>query len=193
MSNPRKLSVVNWLPEFNMADVKPEAPSHRIGSVVRLGATVTCTFSTTLEYEWLCQHCTTLKSTLPDGSRQPEIKMATCKPEIHYISGMDWDIREIPVATPTSLTAPDSLVILPTLADVGRQQEIKMVTCSQKYAISLDWIEILEKFRWLHRHFLPRPIHMKCCHRRPTSANSVLPVTDCHFDLQLSTDVGQCW
>ena len=55
--------------------------------------------------------------TLPDVSRQPETKMVTYKPEVRHISGLDWDIREIPVATPKFSTTPDSIVIMPTPAD----------------------------------------------------------------------------
>ena len=58
--------------------------------------------------------------TLSDVSRQPETKMATYKPEVRHISGLDLDITEIPVATPTVLTTPDSLVKLPPQPDVGR-------------------------------------------------------------------------
>ena len=45
--------------------------------------------------------------TLPDVSRQPEIKMATCKPEVRYITGLDRDILEISVAKTTFSTTPD--------------------------------------------------------------------------------------
>ena len=57
-----------------------------------------------------------LLPTLSDVGRQPETKMTTCKPEVRYISGLDCDIREVPVATPTFSTTPDSLVILALLS-----------------------------------------------------------------------------
>ena len=50
----------------------------------------------------------------------PEIKMAALKPEVLCISGIKWDIREIPTATPTFSMTPDSLLTLSTLSDVGR-------------------------------------------------------------------------
>ena len=46
------------------------------------------------------------------------------------------------MVTPTFSTKPDSLVILSTLPDVGRQSEFKMATYKRKYAISQDWIEV---------------------------------------------------
>ena len=60
--------------------------------------------------------------------------MATHKPEVRYILGLNLDITEIPVATPTFSTTPDSLVILLTLTDVGRQPETKMATYNRKQA-----------------------------------------------------------
>ena len=42
------------------------------------------------------------------------------------------------MATPTFSTTPGSIVILPTLSDVGQQPETKMATKNRQYAISQD-------------------------------------------------------
>ena len=54
------------------------------------------------------------------GSRK--FKMAPPKPEVHHISGTEQDSDEIPTPNPTFSTTPDSLRLLPTLADVARHR-----------------------------------------------------------------------
>ena len=39
----------------------------------------------------------------------------------------------------------------------------------------MDWTEISEKFRWLHPHFRPRPIHWSYYQHCPTSAKNRKP------------------
>ena len=109
-------------PEIKMATCKPEIRCiSGLDSDIEGILVATPTFFTTPD------SLVTLP-TSPDVGQHPEIKMATYKPEIHYISGLARDIREIPVATPTFSTTPDSIVVMPTLTDVGRQPEIKMAT-----------------------------------------------------------------
>ena len=52
--------------------------------------------------------------------------MADFEPEVEYYSGTEWDIVEIPKATPTFLTMPEPLVTLSALADVAWQPRFKM-------------------------------------------------------------------
>ena len=75
--------------------------------------------------------------------------MVTRKLEVRYISGLDGVIREIPVATPTFSTTPDSIVILSTLSDVGQQPETKMATYNRKYALS-HYLDVREIFTVIH-------------------------------------------
>ena len=52
--------------------------------------------------------------------------MAVGKPEVHWISVMEQDICEIPMATPTFSTTPDSLVTSVTSSEVRRLPYFKM-------------------------------------------------------------------
>ena len=104
----RKLSVVSWPPEFNMADVKPEGRFYT-------------------ELEWLSEKV----QRLPAHFR------------LHPSTGDYADIVQ------------HQNDHCPTAAE---NRKSKWLPVNRKYTISLDWIEISEKFQWLHPHFLPRPI-----------------------------------
>jgi hypothetical protein len=65
-------------------------------------------------------------ATLSDVGRLAKFKMADCKPEALYISGLELHIVEMSTATPTFSNMPNSMVIRPTLCDVGRLAELEM-------------------------------------------------------------------
>ena len=53
------------------------------------------------------------------GFRLTVFKMADTKPEVECFSGTEWDINEIPTATPTFSTTPELVVTLPTSSDIS--------------------------------------------------------------------------
>ena len=125
MSRSRKLSFVSWLPEFNMADVKPEV--HLYTEVEGLSG----------EVQRLLAH---FRQRLSTGDYADIVQ--------------NFDDHCL------------------TVADIRKP---KWRPVNRKYAISQDWIELSEKFRWLHPHFRPRPIQWSYCQHCPTSADNRKP------------------
>ena len=102
---------VGRLAKFKMADTNPEV--HCISGMewhIAKIPTALPTFSTMPEPM-------VIPPTLSDVSRLAKFKMADTKPEVLYISGMEWHIAEIPTATRTFSTLSKSMVTLPTLPD----------------------------------------------------------------------------
>jgi hypothetical protein len=103
------LHEVSRLPEFKIADCKPEV--HCISGLewhIAEIPTATPAFSTMLEPM-------VIQPTLYDVGRLLKFRMADCKPEVHCIFGIEWHITEIPTATRTFSTLSKSMVTLPTL------------------------------------------------------------------------------
>ena len=130
-SHSRKLSVVSWLPEFNMVDV------------------------------WLEVH--------------------------HYTAaeGLSEDVQRLPAHFRLRLSTGDYADIIQHYDDhwltVADHHKSKWRPVNRKYAISPDWIDISEKFRWLHPFFDHARFTSHTANtvrRRPTTGNqNVYPVT----------------
>ena len=116
---------------------------------------------------------------------------------------MERDSNEISTATPTFSARSDSLKLVPTFSDVGRQPDIAMAAYKPEEVITQERIEIATKFQTLSHIFgharLIRtgPDIVRC---RPTTENSnggQKPV--CSPPLlflavgRMSVDIGQCW
>jgi hypothetical protein len=104
----------------------------------------------------------------------PHFKMADYRPEVECSTGTEWDIIEIPTATPTFSTMPESMVTLSTLPGIVRRQLTHISrwrTLNRKYIVSPEWNEISPKFERLPRHFRPNPNCWSRCQHSPTSAD----------------------
>ena len=92
--------------------------------------------------------------------------MADVKPEVHLyteVKGLSGEVHRLLAHFRQRLSTGDYADIVQhyddhclTVADI-RKPKWRPVT--RKYALSPDWIELSEKFWWLHPQFRPRPIH----------------------------------
>jgi hypothetical protein len=100
--------------KFKMADYKPEV-LHISGMELHIAEIPTAlpTFSTIPEPM-------VAMPTLCDFGRPAQFKMADCKPEVLYVSGMELHIAGIPTVLPTFSTIFVLMETLPTQPDVGR-------------------------------------------------------------------------
>ena len=194
------LSDVGRQQEIAMAAYKPEVV------ITQERHEISARFQQILDIFDHAQHAGAISNIVrcrPTFSRQPEIAMAICKPEVVITQ----DSSEISKATPTFSTMADFLELVPTLYDVGRQPEIVMAAYKAEVVISQERYEISARFQWIldiFDHAQHAEAIANIVRYRPTSdrqpeiamsANKPVFWPPLLFLVvgRMSSDNGQCW